>query len=74
MLCNYNNIENLIDMDGYTVNYLYYEESKRSIITIPRSIIEAENMNWEHKSEIKILVKEIDGQKGLFLFKKEEEE
>ncbi len=74
MLCNYNNIEILINMNGYTVNYLYYEESKRSIITIPRSIIKAEDMNWEHKSEIKILVKEIDGQKGLFLFKKEKDQ
>jgi len=71
MLCNYNNIENLMDMNGYTAKYLYYEESKRSIITIPRAIIKAENMDWEHKSEINILVKEIDGKKGLFLFKKE---
>jgi hypothetical protein len=60
-------------MDGKTVNYLYYKDGdKRSIITIPRAILEAENMNWDHKTEINIVVKVIDGQKGLFLFKKEE--
>jgi len=59
-------------MNGYTVNYLYYEESKRSIITIPRAIIEANNLDWSHKDDIGIVVKTIDGKKGLFLSKREE--
>ena len=59
-------------MNGYTVNYLYYEESKRSIITIPRAIIEANNLDWGHKDDIGIVVKTIDGKKGLFLSKREE--
>jgi len=58
-------------MNGHTVNYLYYEESKRSIITIPRAIIEGGNLNWEHKDNIGIIIKTIDGQEGLFLFKRE---
>lgn len=58
-------------MNGHTVNYLHYEESKRSIITIPRAILEAGNLNWNHKDEIKIIIKEIDGKKGLFLWKRE---
>jgi len=59
-------------MNGHIVNYLYYEESKRSIITIPRAIIEAGNLNWEHKNDIGIIIKEINGKKGLFLWKRED--
>ena len=57
-------------MDGETVKYLYYESNKRSIITIP--VVLARSLNWSHKDDINILFKEIDGQSGLFLFKKEE--
>lgn len=60
-------------MNGYTVNYLHYEERKRNIITIPRAIIEANNSDWGHKDEIGIVIKTIDGRKGLFLSKREEE-
>jgi hypothetical protein len=58
-------------MNGHETKYLFYEERGRSIVTIPRAIIESTNLNWEHKSKIKILLKEIDGQKGLFLWKPE---
>jgi len=42
------------------------------MVTIPRAILEANNLNWSHGEEIKLLVKTIDGQQGIFLFKKEE--
>ena len=58
-------------MNGYTSKYLYYKSNKNSIITIPRPIIEANNLNWDHKDEIGIIIKEINGQKGLFLWKRE---
>ncbi len=61
-------------MDGYTSKYLYYESNKNSIITIPRPIIEANNLNWNHKDKIGIIVKTINGQKGLFLWKREKKE
>lgn len=59
-------------MNGYPVKYLFYESNKKSIVTIPRAILEANNLNWSHGDEIKLLVKEIDGQPGIFLFKKED--
>lgn len=59
-------------MNGYNSKYLYYESNKNSLITIPRPIIEANNLNWNHKDDIKIIIKNIDGQVGLFLFKKED--
>jgi len=58
-------------MNGYPVKYLFYESNKKSIVTIPRAILEANNMNWSHGEEIKLLVKTIDGQQGIFLFKNE---
>lgn len=60
-------------MNGYPVKYLFYESNKKSIVTIPRAILEANNLNWSHGDEIKLLVKTIDGQQGIFLFKKENE-
>ena len=35
-------------MNGYTSKYLYYKSNKNSLITIPRPIIEANNLNWKH--------------------------
>lgn len=58
-------------MNGYSTKYLFYEENKKSTITIPRAIIEASSIDWNHKDEINIIIKTIDGQSGLFLFKKE---
>ena len=60
-------------MNGYPVKYLYYKSNKKSIVTIPRAILEAANLNWSHKEEINLVIKTIDGQKGLFLYKKEGE-
>ena len=40
------------------------------MVTIPRAILEANNLNWSHGEEINLLVKTIDGQQGIFLFKK----
>lgn len=59
-------------MNGYKVKYLFYEKSKKSEITIPRSVIEANILDWNHKDELNLIVKTIDGQKGIFLFKKVE--
>ena len=59
-------------MNGYPVKYLFYESNKKSMVTIPRAILEANNLNWSHGEEIKLVVKTIDGQPGIFLFKKEE--
>ncbi len=61
-------------MDGYISKYLYYKSNKNSIITIPRAIIDAGSLNWNHKDEIKIIIKTIDGQTGLFLWKREKKE
>jgi len=57
-------------MDGYTSKYLYYESNKQSIITIPVGI--AKSLNWDHKDDINIIFDTKDGQKGIFLFKKED--
>ena len=54
-------------------NFCYYEETGKSTITIPRPIIDAGNLNWEHKDDINIIIKTIDGQEGLFLFKREKD-
>ncbi len=58
-------------MNGKTTTYLFYESNKQSIITIPVSM--AKGLNWKHKDEINIVFEVRDGQKGLFLFKKEEQ-
>jgi hypothetical protein len=60
-------------MDGYVTKYLFYDANRQSMVTIPRPIILANNLDWNHKDDINLVVKTIDGKKGLFLFKKEEE-
>lgn len=57
-------------MNGETVKYLYYEENKRSILTIPVSM--ARGLNWGHKDEIGIINLTYNGQEGLFLWKRKE--
>lgn len=59
---------------GHVTRYSYYVRSKKSSVTIPRLLLEANNLNWKHKDTIVIVPKEIDGEKGLFLYKKEENE
>ena len=61
-------------MNGHPVKYLFYESNKKSMVTIPRAILKANNFNWSHGDEIKLVVKTIDGQQGIFLFKKEAKE
>ena len=61
-------------MDGYKSKYLFYEANKQSMVTIPKSILDAVNLNWEHKDDVYIVFKEIEGQPGLFLYKREEKE
>ena len=63
----------MIIMNGYKSKYLYYKVNKQSIVTIPRAILDANNLNWDHKEDINIIYKELEGQPGLFLFKKEVE-
>ena len=57
-------------MDGKETKYYYYDSNKQSIVTIPISM--AKGLNWGHQDKINVLFKTIDGQSGLFLFKKEE--
>ena len=57
-------------MNGETVKYLYYEDNKRSILTIPVSM--ARGLNWNHQDNIGIIVETKNGQKGLFLWKRED--
>lgn len=59
-------------MDGHLTKYLYYEKTGKSQITIPRKFLEVENIDWNHNDDLYIITKTIDGQTGLFLFKKEE--
>lgn len=55
-------------MNGETTKYYEYKATSGRI-NIPKSV--AKMLNWEHKDEINIIVKTIDNQLGLFLFKKE---
>ena len=59
-------------MNGHITKYLYYEKTGKSVVTVPKVVLNAENLNWNHKDNIYLVVKTIDGQKGLFLFKKED--
>ena len=36
------------------------------MVTIPKAILDANNLNWNPKDDVYILFKEIDGQAGLF--------
>lgn len=59
-------------MDGKITKYYYYDSNKQSIITIPISM--AKGLNWEHQNEINIVFDVKNGNKGLFLWKKEKKE
>lgn len=69
MILNMKTIEQKKKMDGKTTKYYYYDSNKQSIVTIPISM--AKGLNWGHQDEINILIEVVNGQKGLFLFKKE---
>ena len=64
----------MIIVNGYKSKYLYYKANKQSIVTIPRAILDANNLKWNHKEDVNIIYKELNGESGLFLFKKEEKE
>lgn len=55
-------------MDRKTVKYQYYKNTKRSFITIPRTL--AMGLNWDNSDEINILFENLKGINGLFLYKK----
>jgi len=58
-------------MNGHKVKYLFYENTGKSTVTIPRAVIEANNLNWNHKDDVNLIIEEIDGNKGIFIYKKE---
>ena len=60
-----------IKMNGETTKYYKFEKSGSGRITIPISLAKA--LNWTHNIEINITIEVLKGNKGLFLFKKEEE-
>ena len=62
----------MIKMDGHLTKYLYYKSSGKSQVTLPRKFLEIEKFDWEHDDDLYLISKEIDGQKGIFIFKKEE--
>ncbi|MBA7709166.1 hypothetical protein ES703_118078 [subsurface metagenome] len=56
-------------MNGKTTKYYKYKHSGSGTITIPISIAEA--LNWKHKDDVNLVIKNINGQIGLFMYKKE---
>jgi len=58
-------------MDGHLTKYLFYEKTGKSQVTIPRKLLEIEKVSWDHNDDVYIVKKTIEGQEGLFLFKKD---
>ena len=56
-------------MNGYKTKYLHYTKSGKSEVTIPRAVIEALNLGWDHGDELKLTVQTIKGIRGIFLAK-----
>ena len=52
------------------IKYLYYESTGKSQITIPRVVLETNELDWKHGDEMKLIVKTMEGKKGIFLYKK----
>ena len=59
-------------MNGKTTKYYKFESSGSGRVNIPIAL--AKGLNWEHNNEINIVIHTIEGQTGLFLFKKKESE
>ena len=38
------------------VKYLFYENTGKSTVTIPRAVIEANNLNWNHKDDVSLII------------------
>lgn len=60
--------QNKFNMNGKTLKYLYYEKNKQSLINIPVSIAKA--LRWNPNDDIEAIFENIEGKKGLFLYKK----
>ena len=58
-----------MNVDGETTKYTRYEGTSGKVV-ISKSIAKA--LGWEHKDEIKVVFKTVEGNEGLFLFKKKE--
>lgn len=56
-------------MNGNIGKYYYYEGSGSGRINIPIAI--ARDLGFNNKDDVFMVTKTIDGQKGLFLYKKE---
>lgn len=65
------NILKVKNMNGEITKYYKYETSGSGTVTIPLAL--AKSLNWDHKDEINIVIKEVNNQVGLFLFKKKKE-
>ncbi|KKN61156.1 hypothetical protein LCGC14_0524510 [marine sediment metagenome] len=59
---------NVIKMNGETTKYYVYETTSGRI-NIPKNV--AKMLNWDHKDDIGVILKTIDGKQGLFLWKRE---
>ena len=59
----------MFKMDGDTTKYYKFEKSGSGRVTIPVRLAKA--LNWEHNNKIGIIINTIDGQQGLFLWKRE---
>ena len=57
-------------MNGETTKFYQYEKTSGRI-NVPVSISKV--LNWKHKNSIGMIIKTIDGQTGLFIWKREEE-
>ena len=59
-------------MNGETTKYYKFKKSGSGRVTIPIALAKA--LNWIHDDELNIIIEIKNGNKGLFLFKKEKEE
>lgn len=59
-------------MNGHLIKYRYYPKNQKSEVAIPRIVLEEGKLNWKHGDTLFLTVIDSEGQKGLFLFKKEE--
>lgn len=59
-------------MNGETTKYYKFEKSGSGRLTIPISL--AKSLNWEEKEDIGIIIDIRNGQKGLFIWKREKKE
>src|SRR4030042_1033952 len=55
------------------IRYLYYGNTGKSQITIPRKFLEVEGIDWNHNDDLYLSVKEENGKKVVCIVKKKEE-